>query len=299
MNNSDVIFSIVIPTYNRADRLVLAVKSVLAQEFKKWELIIVDDGSTDHTKDQISEFTDHRIRYFYKKNEERAIARNFGIERAKGQYITFLDSDDELYPHCFSEALDLKNQSNNPEWFHLAYEMKNEKGQVINRVNRRKGDLNKTLITGNHLSCIGVFVRKDIMSIHQFNEHPIIIGSEDYILWMRLAARFHLYYNNRICAFMNQHDDRSVITCDLEKLEKRILKSIEIIRSDEVFTQAFYPHCKRLRIHRFLYLSLHSALLKDRKKTFQYLVASILSGEFSSAFFLKTLVILRTFFWKK
>ncbi|MEQ6121913.1 glycosyltransferase [Reichenbachiella sp. MALMAid0571] len=275
MNNSDVIFSVVIPTYNRADRLVLAVKSVLAQEFKKWELIIVDDGSTDHTKDQIAEFTDHRIRYFYKKNEERAIARNFGIERAKGQYITFLDSDDELYSHCFSEALDLKNQSNNPEWFHLAYEMKNEKGKVINRVNRRKGDLNKTLITGNHLSCIGVFVRKDIMSIHQFNEHPIIIGSEDYILWMRLAARFHLYYTNRICAFMNQHDERSVLSFDADKLEQRVLRSIEIILSDDTFCEKFGSKKDKLIAHRFIYLSLHLAMEKKTFQSFPYLLKSI------------------------
>lgn len=88
------IFSVIIPTYNRANLLMIAVKSVLQQKFKDFELIIVDDGSDDGTKEAITSLDDHRIRYYFQLNQERSSARNKGIELANGKYICFLDDDD-------------------------------------------------------------------------------------------------------------------------------------------------------------------------------------------------------------
>lgn len=87
-------FSIVIPTYNRADFLPKAIESVLAQTFADWELIIVDDGSTDNTKEVVSQYSDSRITYIYQENAERSAARNNGITHSVGEYVLFLDSDD-------------------------------------------------------------------------------------------------------------------------------------------------------------------------------------------------------------
>lgn len=89
-------FSIIIPTYNRANILPRAIQSVLDQEFTDWELIIVDDGSVDDTKTVIASFLDKRIRYYWQENRELNGARNTGIRLAKGQYLAFLD-DDDLY----------------------------------------------------------------------------------------------------------------------------------------------------------------------------------------------------------
>ena len=87
-------FSIIIPTYNRAAFLPKAVESVLAQTYTDWELIIVDDGSTDNTHEVVSQYKDERITYIYQENAERSAARNNGIVHAKGEYVCFLDSDD-------------------------------------------------------------------------------------------------------------------------------------------------------------------------------------------------------------
>ena len=87
-------FSVILPTYNRGHLMKKAIESVLAQTYISWELIIVDDGSTDSTKETVYLFNDARIRYIYQPNSERSVARNNGISRAKGQYICFLDSDD-------------------------------------------------------------------------------------------------------------------------------------------------------------------------------------------------------------
>lgn len=94
-------FSIIIPSYNRVETLARALRSVVRQSMDDWELIIVDDGSIDNTKDIIREFlTDERIKYYYQEHRGVSSARNFGLIKAEGDYIIFLDSDDE-----FSEGL--------------------------------------------------------------------------------------------------------------------------------------------------------------------------------------------------
>jgi len=88
-------FSIIISTYNRSFFLDKAIKSVISQSYKNWELIIVDDGSTDNTNEVVGKYiNDSRIKYWYQQNQERCVARNKGIKESQGEYICFLDSDD-------------------------------------------------------------------------------------------------------------------------------------------------------------------------------------------------------------
>ena len=88
--------SIIMPTLNRGSHLENAVKSVIAQSFENWELIIVDDGSTDNTFETLDPYLGRfsNIRYMKHKNRKAALSRNAGIQAAFGRYITFLDSDD-------------------------------------------------------------------------------------------------------------------------------------------------------------------------------------------------------------
>ena len=95
MNNSSPYFSVIIPTYNRGHLIHKAIDSLLNQTFSDFEVIIIDDASTDNTEEAISFYKDDRIHYFKNsKNEERCVSRNIGIEKSKGKYICFLDSDD-------------------------------------------------------------------------------------------------------------------------------------------------------------------------------------------------------------
>lgn len=93
-------FSIILSTFNRAYLVGRAIESVLAQTFADWELIIIDDGSRDNTFEIIQPFVlnDDRLRYHYAQNRGLAMARNTGIQMSIGEYITFLDSDDEYAP---------------------------------------------------------------------------------------------------------------------------------------------------------------------------------------------------------
>ena len=86
--------SVIIPTYNRRLSIEVAIKSVLSQSYKEFELIIIDDGSTDKTKELIEFIDDRRIQYFYQENQGSSVARNLGVEKSEGDFIAFLDSDD-------------------------------------------------------------------------------------------------------------------------------------------------------------------------------------------------------------
>jgi glycosyltransferase involved in cell wall biosynthesis len=90
--------TVIIPTFNRADIISRAINSVLKQSYKNWELIIIDDGSIDDTKEIVKPLLkDKRIKYFFQKHKGVCAARNLGIRKAKGNYIAFLDSDDEFW----------------------------------------------------------------------------------------------------------------------------------------------------------------------------------------------------------
>lgn len=97
-------FSIIVPTYNREKYLYKCINSVLDQTYDKFELIIIDDGSTDNTEKLVKKYHDKRISYFKNDNNGIGYSRNFGIDKAKGDYIFFLDSDDYLEEYMLEEV---------------------------------------------------------------------------------------------------------------------------------------------------------------------------------------------------
>lgn len=97
--------SVIIPTFNRGKVLGRAIDSVLAQTYQNWELIIVDDGSTDNTTSVVGKYTDDRIYYLYQKNQGANSARMTGIQAARGKYISLLDSDDRLHEEYLERTI--------------------------------------------------------------------------------------------------------------------------------------------------------------------------------------------------
>ena len=106
--------TIVTPTYNREDLLQITIHSIIKQTFKDWELIIVDDGSTDNTEQAVQKYLkDPRIKYVKKQNSGQAHSLNVGASYAKGEFITFLDSDDEAYENWL-EVVNANIKENTP-----------------------------------------------------------------------------------------------------------------------------------------------------------------------------------------
>jgi glycosyltransferase involved in cell wall biosynthesis len=97
--------SVVIPTYNRSELILAAVESVLSQTYTDYELIVIDDGSTDSTRERLRPYLD-RIRYFYQPNRGVSAARNAGVKAARGEWLSMLDSDDVWHPTKLERQLD-------------------------------------------------------------------------------------------------------------------------------------------------------------------------------------------------
>lgn len=120
--------SVIIPTYNRSKTLGRAIDSVLKQTYTDWELIIVDDASTDNTEEFVKKYTNENIRYYKNyQNRQKSYTRNFGVSKARGEYVAFLDSDDEWLPQKLEKQLISLNKDEFIGCFTGAYKIQGER----------------------------------------------------------------------------------------------------------------------------------------------------------------------------
>ena len=189
---NETIFSVVIPTYNRASKIRRAVESVLAQSYENFEILVMDDGSTDNTAEVVASFADPRITYRWDKNfGGPARPRNRGIALAKGDWICFLDADDwwtvdklQICFDCINEKVDLVYHdleiiADQPRLFSRKY---------IKSWQVRTPVLIDLLLKGNAIANSSVAVRKSVLQqIDGINESVEMIAAEDYNTWLRIA----------------------------------------------------------------------------------------------------------------
>ena len=288
-------FSIIIPAYNRAIKIPTTVKSVLIQKYSNFELIIIDDGSTDHTEDVIKNFSDTRIRYIKTKNAERGAARNTGIKKAKGDYITFLDSDDIVYPDFLLNAYQFIEENQAPSVFHIAYEIKNSSGLVTKRIIHTK-PINQSILEGNLLSCIGVVIKNEVAKQNTFHEDRKLAGSEDWLLWLQISAKHKILACNNVSAALIQHEDRSVMNFDLDKLLVRTDILIQELYKNTAFRAKLgLKTIEKIKAHMYSYTALHAAMANKRIVSLIYFFKAIKINP-KELFTRRTLAIIKNIF---
>lgn len=202
-------FSIVLPTYNRETFLSKAIESVINQSFTDWELLIVDDGSTDNTSGLVATYKDARIRYIYQENQERSVARNNGIANALGTYICFLDSDDYYLESHLEQLFKEIQKLQEPVAFLYA-------GLIIEEVDKTQHKKEIIAQTGStidflHAAMIGtpqVCIHSSILRENQFN--PALNIGEDMELWFRLADNYVIHFVPTFNVVATNHAERSV-----------------------------------------------------------------------------------------
>ncbi|WP_276373180.1 glycosyltransferase family A protein [Chryseolinea sp. H1M3-3] len=271
-------FSIVVPTYNRAVRLLEAIKTILAQQYSSYEIIVVDDGSTDNTKLVISEMSEKipSIRYFFKDNQERSIARNYGIMQARGKYVGFLDSDDVLYPNHLKVAYELLQRNSFPEVGHLGYEFVDEQGARILVRNTFDNSFKEKLIDENIIHGNAIFIRRDIATEINFIPSSSAILSEDWYVWLRLAARYPFYFDNTVTSAVVQHEARSLMNINPDKLIASTDTIVAYLKKDLPFLRAYKHKIAYHFANHYTFLTLILSLTKERRfDTIKYLLRAI------------------------
>lgn len=234
----DIYFSIVIPTFNRAGFIEETIKSVINQSYGNWECIIVDDGSFDDTSDILKKIIEDepRVKYIYQKNSERCIARNNGIENAKGKYICFLDSDDTfLENHLEVLFKNITDKQQPKALFFTNALMKDNLGKITERLCPEIKDKNvQDYILNYTFNPARVAIHKDILQFEKFDIN--IPGLEDLELWLRISLKFDVFQINERTIIYNLHDDSYTIG-DANRYEKElkyfkyIFKKIEFRKS--------------------------------------------------------------------
>ena len=185
--------SVIIPTYNRGWIIKEAIDSILAQDYTEFELIVVDDGSTDHTSDVLDSYGDD-IKVLFQKNKGVSAARNRGIAEASGKFIAFLDSDDLWLPQKLTVQIEFFNQT--PD----ALICQTEEVWIRNglRVNPKKRHKKPSGMIFNPslelclVSPSAVMIQRSLFGrVGKFDE--TLPACEDYDLWLRISCRFPVH----------------------------------------------------------------------------------------------------------
>ncbi len=194
--------SIIIPTYNRQPELGRAIASVMSQSFLKshtnWELIVVDDGSTDSTQAWLKQAYP-QVEYLKQPNRGVSAARNFGLERASGEWIALLDSDDEWLPHKLSEQFNVLQLSGLKVCHTEEIWIRN--GVRVNQMNKHKkagGWIFDRCLPLCAMSPSSVIIHRDVFNhVGVFDES--LPACEDYDLWLKISSQYQVCYVERAC----------------------------------------------------------------------------------------------------
>lgn len=230
-NNSQV--SVIIPTYNRAHLVGRAVQSVLNQTYQNFEVIVVDDGSVDNTEEVVKNFNNEIIRYIrHKENGGGAAARNTGIREAEGEYIAFLDDDDEWLPEKLKKQISLfDDKSSELGVVYAGLIRVDETGEYVGKqhicvpdihVPEKRGWIYEDLLLKDYVGTTStVLVKKECFEkVGLFDES--FSGAEDWDMWIRIAKIYQFDFIESPLIKYHRHANR--VTTNLEaKIKDRVM----------------------------------------------------------------------------
>jgi len=235
------LISVIIPTHNRAELLRRAIKSVLNQTFEDFELIVVDDASTDSTPEVATGFDDPRIRYIrLKKNSGAPTARNTGIKRSRGAFIAFLDDDDEWLPRRLE--LQMKKFEELEKDFGVVYGafyyVSQQTGRIIGkRTPAHRGWIYRELLVENFIGSPTLLIRRECFKRAGLFD-PKLTSSQDWDMWLRIARYYKFDYVEEAVAKYYVHGKQ--ITFNLDKYipgrERFIRKHMDIWKNRKVLS---------------------------------------------------------------
>lgn len=224
--------SVVIPLYNKESQIAKTLRTVLCQTFQDFEIVIVNDGSTDNSVSEVEKISDSRIRLINQANAGVSAARNKGIEEARGEYVALLDADDEWFPDYLATQMQLAETYPQCDVFAVNYQSSDTSGKITDTIIRNLPFTSEHGVLSNYfevastshppICSITIMARKKaFLGIGGF---PIGIKSgEDLLTWARLACRYKIAYSRKVCATFN------VEGYDVKEKPKRVPAEIDIV----------------------------------------------------------------------
>lgn len=276
-------FSVVIPVYNRSGLLQKTLDTIFAQTFGDFEIVVVDDGSTDNTATLIRDLMTLRpqLRYVFQENSERGRARNTGIRQAAGKYAVLFDSDDLMHAGHLQTLYDGIHRTNFPDFIATKFDF-------VHDGRRRSSDLAalkegyydyRLFLRGNPLAC-NICIRNPLPGIHPFEEDRRYAMLEDWMFYLQNLVTRKVYLIDQVTVSMFDHDERSM-KGDNSMLVKKAALALEWMKSHlplpaEEFRQLEAQVC--------YFSAIHCYLDGKRSETFRFLARATKTGGFRTAY---------------
>lgn len=270
--------SVIIPTYNRANFLMRAVKSVYQQTFKDFEVIIVDDGSTDETQQCLPTLGFQFCYKYLPHSGIPAYVRNEGIKEARGDYVAFLDDDDTWLPDKLERQMELAEKYPYVVLFSSnAYSQSyhsNQAGELYLQIHDQKlGNLFWDLINDNFVITSTVLVERAILNhLGGFNQDQRLIGIEDYEMWLRVARDSDILFDPKPLAIYTTQGHRlssrnaskywSGMLFLMEENNERIGVANKLSNNEKAVIYTRIARCKRKVLQSYVYDRNFSEALK-------------------------------------
>jgi glycosyltransferase involved in cell wall biosynthesis len=258
--------SVIIPTYNYAHFLATAIESVLNQTYTDFELIVVDDGSTDNTKQVVAAFqSNHQVQYVFQSNQGDAAARNTGIRQSSGKYLAFLDSDDAWTPDKLQIQTTVLEQYRHYSIVYSAviYQIFQQKqlvsSRIVHKSRRYEQSLYEDLLYQNTIigSHSGVVVRREAFEKLGLFDEAFHICDLD--LWRRFSEFYNFYYVPQALVYIRKHDTN--LSRNRELIADNYARYIQKLNRD--LPKHYRYHLPRVSAMRFGYFAI--GFLQDRK----------------------------------
>jgi len=296
-------FSVIMPVYNKEKYIKRAIDSILSQTYPDFEIIIVDDKSTDKSLEIIKNFKDKRIRVFkQRKNKGASFTRNFGIKKAKAPYIAFLDADDEYLPNFLEEIIRLKKKYKNIHFFATAFIFVDATGvESHNGFGNKKDFLIKNVMLKMindkfffHVSSmvVGKNIFDDVGAFQgSYNGNKINnVMCEDSDLFLRISDKYQLAYSNIDGCIYYRNISNSVtnntskdINLDYQFYENTLLKLISETKNgykkkslQKLLSQLYEKLAVRFTVRKQYKLANDILCKSDKKSNTFYKIKSII-----------------------
>lgn len=294
--------SVIVPTYNRASLIARAVDSILAQTFKDFEVIIIDDGSKDNTKEVLKPY-EGKIKYIYQNNGGISKARNRGIQESSGTYIAFLDSDDYWAPEKLAVQAKVLDENRNVGIVYARMPIVNEHGDILGmKPNGVSGkNFQELLRVWGDLPTSSVMTRRECFDrVGVFDDD--LPPMEDIDMWLRIAHSYELYeVEGKVLAYYWRHDhqitqDQIKVYSGLVKIHAKILRIFDDVPK-ELITKKLVSNqyiLSRLYYKKQMYKEAFSNLVQAFKR---FPVLGVVFIEPSDNFIKRTLKLIKPYFF--
>jgi glycosyltransferase involved in cell wall biosynthesis len=266
MYDSDRLVSVIIPCYNQGHFLAEAISSCLAQTYSHVEIVVVDDGSTDATREIAARFP---VKYVYQENRGLSAARNTGIQRSEGEFLVFLDSDDHLLPHAVETALHFLGENNDCGMTVGNHRFITHSGEFIRESDKPllHGDHYARLLLNNFIETPGcaMYRRSIVQLVGEFNTE--LRASEDYDFYLRVARSCKIVSHSEVVSDYRLHGS------SMSRNPERMLTfTLQVLRGQEDY----------VRTHRHLRKPFRQGLNNWRRKYGRELALELAKSRFRS-----------------